>query len=369
ALAEFVDNSLQAMHNVHPPGADETNGQGSTATRLIEIKVFFDEHSIVIADNGEGMDQQKLKEYATFALGQDMRGTAGKEFISKFGVGAKQAGFYIGDRIAIKTRKRNEPILEFVIDERRLEQRSQEKGAVFRDSIVVRGEPDREAAPAEGLSSMEEYITRHQRENSHFTVIILRMRPHIETSMRRSPDITVSLSKDLADIYHFHLHPNDLPNALVRSERFHDLYVGVTGSKGNKKKRSSSGTVKETTALTSEFTHPTHYQSAAMTGAVANLSLVEGVLFYYPTKAGKYTKPNTQTDENIKPDMIDIYWQDRLVPETKLTMLPFMPECKTPLQCEKNLVPVDWRDRLHGFLFFGWDFRHISNNKLKFQVD
>lgn len=128
-----------------------------------------------------------------------------------------------------------------------------------------------------------------------------------------------------------------------------------------------------------------------MTGAVANLSLVEGVLFYYPTKAGNYTKPNTQTvivdlavdgddssvrdgpeadkDENIKPDMIDIYWQDRLVPETKLTMLPFMPECKTPLQCEKNLVPVDWRDRLHGFLFFGWDFRHISNNKLKFQVD
>ena len=267
ALAEFVDNSLQAMHyNVHPPGADE---QGPTAIRLIEIKVFFDERSIVIADNGEGMDQQKLTEYATFALEQDMRGTTGKEFISKFGVGAKQAGFYIGDRIAIKTRKRNQPILEFVIDEARLEQRAQEKGAVFRDSIVIREEPDPES---EGLSPMEKYIARHQREHSHFTVIILRMRPHVESSMRRNPDIAESLSKDLADIYHFHLHPNDLPNSLVRSERFHDLYHSATASRGGKKKRSSLGTVKETTAMPSNFIH------VATQNANSNLSITLEVI-------------------------------------------------------------------------------------------
>jgi hypothetical protein len=67
--------------------------------------------------------------------------------------------------------------------------------------------------------------------------------------------------------------------------------------------------------------------------------------------------------------MCSVYWQDRLVPETEITALPFFPEWKLARICELNNVPVDWRDRIRGFLFFGWDFRHISNNKLKFQVD
>ena len=60
ALAEFIDNSLQAVHD--PAKSNETIGKAtsssdaaaapgsSTAKRLIEIKIFFDEGSIVIAD-------------------------------------------------------------------------------------------------------------------------------------------------------------------------------------------------------------------------------------------------------------------------------------------------------------------------------
>jgi hypothetical protein len=59
ALAEFIDNSLQAMQ---APGAGATgkaasssSSQGggassSASRRLIEIKIFFDEGRIVIAD-------------------------------------------------------------------------------------------------------------------------------------------------------------------------------------------------------------------------------------------------------------------------------------------------------------------------------
>lgn len=125
-----------------------------------------------------------------------------------------------------------------------------------------------------------------------------------------------------------------------------------------------------------------------MTGAFANMPVVEGIIFYYPTKAGRSSKPNIhqkiydienddasidgdmdESEEQRQRSMIYVYWQDRLVPETKLTTLPFMPDCRTPVQCQNMEVPVNWRDRLQGFLFFGWDFRHISNNKLKFQVD
>ncbi len=72
---------------------------------------------------------------------------------------------------------------------------------------------------------------------------------------------------------------------------------------------------------------------------------------------------------NVTKPLCSIFWQDRLVPETIINAFPFFPELRTQLQCERNLIPSDWRERVHCFLFFGWDFRHISNNKLKFQVD
>lgn len=122
------------------------------------------------------------------------------------------------------------------------------------------------------------------------------------------------------------------------------------------------------------------------------MTTVEGILFYYPTKAGNPTVPDTKTvivnlvddDDASNPDddaankgneaepsdpMMSVYWQDRLVPETTLNSLPFLPDVKTLVQCEREGIPFNWRQRLRGFLFFGRDFRHISNNKLKFQVD
>lgn len=112
-------------------------------------------------------------------------------------------------------------------------------------------------------------------------------------------------------------------------------------------------------------------------------------MFYYPTRSGNPTKPRKSSlmvdladedghcSDTCKEDEVEsahqnavsVYWQDRLVPETQLASLPFFPDCRTQHQCEKESIPVGWRDRLHAFLFFGWDFKHISNNKLKFQVD
>jgi hypothetical protein len=144
-------------------------------------------------------------------------------------------------------------------------------------------------------------------------------------------------------------------------------------------------------------------QNTMMTGSAAKTCLVEGIIFYFPTKNGCTTIPDTssvvprhlshtaaqevrssqasgaaasavQEDFGILSaavggPMCSVYWQDRLVPETEITSLPFFPEWRLARICEQNNVPVDWRDRIRGFLFFGWDFHHISNNKLKFQVD
>ena len=37
--------------------------------------------------------------------------------------------------------------------------------------------------------------------------------------------------------------------------------------------------------------------------------------------------------------------------------------------CEENEIPVEWRQRIKGFIFFDAEFKHISNNKLKILSD
>ena len=66
---------------------------------------------MVIFDNGCGMDGDGLRDFATYSLDQETRGNrasaSNKSFISKFGVGAKQAGFFLGDSIQVFTKQLN----------------------------------------------------------------------------------------------------------------------------------------------------------------------------------------------------------------------------------------------------------------------
>ena len=67
--------------------------------------------------------------------------------------------------------------------------------------------------------------------------------------------------------------------------------------------------------------------------------------------------------------MFRVYWQNRLVPETQLSQMPFFPAAKTVLQCDRYKIPLDWKDRIRGFIFFDSSFVDISNNKLKIKAD
>jgi HSP90 family molecular chaperone len=81
----------------------------------------------VISDNGTGMNAQQLTEFATYSLDQESRGndpSTNYSDISKFGVGAKQGGFYLGDRIHIFTKNaKEESVLEFCLDESEFEEK------------------------------------------------------------------------------------------------------------------------------------------------------------------------------------------------------------------------------------------------------
>ena len=87
-MAEFIDNSIQATNSI--------------SKRKVCISFYFDTLKpeswckfISITDNGTGMDIKGIKDFATYSLDAKTRKKelkSGKSMISKFGVGAKNAG-------------------------------------------------------------------------------------------------------------------------------------------------------------------------------------------------------------------------------------------------------------------------------------
>jgi hypothetical protein len=134
AIAEFVDNSIQACRD-------------NTESRKIEVSLELSDDSpcfITVIDDGVGMNADAIKTFATFAYGQEARtdavSSSNTSNISKFGVGAKQAGFYLGDRIHVVTRPRgSDPtknqIMDFVMSVEGFKQRHEANA--YTDNIFI----------------------------------------------------------------------------------------------------------------------------------------------------------------------------------------------------------------------------------------
>ena len=100
AVGELVDNSLGAtkvLVGLEPQ---------------IEVNLHEQGNFVTVGDNGCGMSFAKLKEFATYAASRESRGYEDpantssdgaciSQNINKFGVGAKDAGFYLGTRITV----------------------------------------------------------------------------------------------------------------------------------------------------------------------------------------------------------------------------------------------------------------------------
>ncbi|RZK32765.1 MAG: hypothetical protein EOO63_00245, partial [Hymenobacter sp.] len=206
ALAEFVDNSIQ-----HGIGSD----------RSININVHLSSNDttssyIVISDNGSGMTADDIKAFATFALDRRTRqilpsnpgeGTS----ISKFGVGAKQAGFYLGSNIAILTKTRSvDHVLTFVMDEEEFEQRHQGKQSLYTGNINTYSNLNDYEAETLERGSWPNPLWDHlhsQAVKENFTSVVVELRAEIASLMSRNYQ---RVSEELTDIYYFHLHPADL---------------------------------------------------------------------------------------------------------------------------------------------------------------
>ncbi len=209
-------------------------------SRDIKICLFLGSRAtssfILVMDNGCGMDVKTIKEFATFSLDQETRNNVAeandKSFIGKFGVGAKQAGFYLGTRIKLFTKKLDTPnsLLTFSLDGDELQKRYYDQISVYEGKV-------REIPLTTSMNVLQDdenayhdmngVITEHLSSILHGSVFVIKLRPEISSLLRHMKEMT--LAKQIAEIYHFHLHPehsyNNIAATIGHTDKSNKRYV------------------------------------------------------------------------------------------------------------------------------------------------
>lgn len=265
ALAEFIDNSVQACRN----NEEKLINIGFISTKA---KHVLDSTYITIGDNGMllqiyifivhrcdycrsvflstinkcsigfGMTQQDVMNFARYALDQETKaadgihssytdGGVGNHSISKFGVGAKEAGFFLGDRMTVVSKNRDvDYICELTLDEKEYEQRYKNQQSVYggklhkANSVEALLYPQRGAdysSASQASSETEELktiIKAHCAVNpDQFTMIIIRVRPNLVPQLMQKE---LKICLELAAINYFVLHPEHKPNVVISERKY-----------------------------------------------------------------------------------------------------------------------------------------------------
>ena len=178
-LAEFIDNSIQACRD-------------QEKERRIKIGLYLDDSTdtgyLTICDNGSGMNEDDLTKFATYSYDRKSRGLneCHETSISKFGVGAKQAGFYLGERLRVVTKcKNDDKVRELILDQKTLHElwSKPEDGKAFTGNVNHRPvtKPDETIIPEDErvVKQLQENMLDHEQEHERFTVVVIKLHRNI----------------------------------------------------------------------------------------------------------------------------------------------------------------------------------------------
>ncbi len=402
AIAEFLDNALSACSM-------------NAGNRTIYVSVCLNDdniNEITIRDNGQGMTREGIHAFATYFLTQAERDQTPSEmqlaeskpgqFLGKYGVGAMQAGFFIGSRIELHTKSSSDShVLQFSMDERIYRERQSRGDEVYCDPLIVRLPGDYVYSDGGGRSSHRERLLAEEKVMPQFTCITLRLRTRFVRELHKAGFVQ-RLINELGHIYHYHLHDEDWPANVECSGRY---------SKRKKGKRQQSTVDKAlfSTTASLELEVRVEVWKQGIKTLNVNLNKVDtdlesrrvgvngmakdmfsftfevrnpsekgpewlnctGACYYFPTVSGRETRPveekEATDDEYVaENDMFDpefeVFWQKRLVPQSYVRRLPFFPSVYPSREDRDALGP--WQQRIGTVLHFPYHCP-TSNNKLK----
>eukprot|EP01083_Nonionella_stella_P250951 866382_1 len=401
AFDEIIDNMISATKSNHRLGLE----------RKIDIYIVpeKDAMSVCFWDNGVGMNADKLRSFCEFAKPPDSRDDPPCTFqptaydhyinsnISMFGVGGKQASFFIGDRLTVVTKQRGGHVVEISMCKDEMHSRRDlEQDNIFESKMCGRpaGCLKSSMLPSLGLSQKTiESLVLEETKNDQFTMIII---SQVKSEhMGYLKDEFNNLCREISMVYHYYLHGVkgcysvkssqkhksrlDLPKP-VKALKNVNITVKWCGNRPQDVDLVRVNDDLESLYRLRAKDQFAFYLIVPVQNEECPYAVVPGFLNYYPRLSNEETLPlprsvleedfaddSENMDENeeewlrrrnMHHDIFHVFWQGRGIPYTHIKTLPFI---KLP-RFQQHFV----RCRLKGVLFFNnaWN---VTKNKLTMQ--
>eukprot|EP01117_Protostelium_nocturnum_P010259 TRINITY_DN3687_c0_g1_i4.p1 TRINITY_DN3687_c0_g1~~TRINITY_DN3687_c0_g1_i4.p1 ORF type:complete len:1928 (+),score=648.14 TRINITY_DN3687_c0_g1_i4:175-5958(+) len=317
ALAEIIDNSIQAVKG---------NAKGDK-----RIKISMNNESISIWDNGTGMNSDGLQKWATMGvtqsdeahngLSQVSGGSSHRGFISRFGVGAKKAGFFLGNDIVVTSKSTNS---EWIAELNLSRDVLKKYGNDWKADLGLRPP------------------TPEEKERSHSWTEITISSLNISENKEK-------LGKRLAHIYYYYIHGED------------SYSIEFDGNPLSNEQNDMESLYESKGINPIHFEFKVNWETSVESKKISIASNVKVQLMYYPyTQQDGETIPNpSEEDKELvtlarKPG-VEVFWNDRLITEAYLPFDEF--GIKRTSKIEERVL-----SRVHGKIFLNSDFP-VTHNK------
>ncbi|XP_073343954.1 structural maintenance of chromosomes flexible hinge domain-containing protein 1 [Pagrus major] len=382
-LAELIDNSLSATAK-------------NTGMRTIEMRMIFDETigkpAVIVLDNGCGMTSAQLKNWAVFRLSKFNRENSKfaseqegyvrpdpvprslNSDISYFGVGGKQAIFYVGHSVRMISKPAGSPnVHELILSEEEFKRKERNKEEVYNGIITNRMPGNSSHVKNDDERFLHALIAEESGKESFTAVVITEIRPDHITFLKKDFKVW---TRQLAHIYHYYIHGvngNDMSSSSTNSDDLPKIEIQIT----LREKLPRCPRVINIREVEDDM-QTLYINTAADTfefKAEQDGGTVEGTIRYHPFLYYKETYPKDPSavqgfddDDNEsgalsrareRRPIFECFWNGRLIPNTKVSEFSWCTWNKD------SKLPEECYSRLSGVLFTDDRFQ-VSNNKLTF---
>uniref|UniRef100_A0A670IB82 Structural maintenance of chromosomes flexible hinge domain containing 1 n=1 Tax=Podarcis muralis TaxID=64176 RepID=A0A670IB82_PODMU len=385
ALAELIDNSLSATSE-------------NTAVRRIQLKLLFDDSqgkpAVAVIDNGRGMSSKQLNNWAVYRLSKftrqsDMESDHSgyvrpsavprslNSDISYFGVGGKQAVFFVGQSTRMISKPADsKDVHELVLSKEDFEKKEKNKEAIYKGYIRNRKPSDSSHIVNDDERFLHNLIMEEKDKEGFTAVVITGVQPEHVQYLKNNFN---RWTRQLSHIYHYYIHGpkgNEINLPMKEARTFNNIDIEISMyEKGKTPKIVNLREIKDDMQTLYINTAADSFEFKAK---VEGDGVVEGVIRYHPFLYDKETYPDDpcfpsklkddNDDEECyviekgargKRPIFECFWNGRLIPYTTVENFEW---CALP---KRGLAPSECYNRISGVLFTNDRFQ-VSTNKLTF---
>ncbi|KAH0617797.1 hypothetical protein JD844_016392 [Phrynosoma platyrhinos] len=302
ALAELIDNSLSATSQ-------------NTGVRSIQLKLLFDDTqgkpAIAVVDNGRGMTSKQLNNWAVYRLSKFTRQGDMESFdisdhsgyvrppivprslnsdISYFGVGGKQAVFFIGQSARMISKPAgSQDVHELVLSKEDFEKKEKNKESVYSGYIRNRKPRDSSHIVNDDERFLHSLIMEEKDKAGFTAVVITGVQPEHVHYLKNNFHLWM---RQLTHIYHYYIHgPKGNETNLPKKEGkpFNNIDIEISiFEKGKMPKIMNLREIKDDMQTLYINTAADCFEFKAH---VEGDGIVEGIIRYHPFLYDKETYP------------------------------------------------------------------------------